>query len=649
MPRSLLPFLPLLTLFLFLPGLNGPFMLDDLQHLEGLEDLGPTAGTEHFLRFILAGGGGALGRPISLASFLLNQPGWPGDPWGFKYTNLMLHLLNGLLVFWLTLKLGRLLGHGERPAGATALAASLLWLLHPMQTSTVFYVIQRMTELSALFTLAGLVAWLHGRGLLNDGRIRGGWVWCGIGIGLGGILATLSKENGILIAAYALVIEYALLRPHGLRAPAGWRPWAGLFLFLPLLLLAAYVVYDWPAMRLDYAQRGFDAWQRLLTESRVLGDYLRLLAMPRSADLGIFHDDYPLSTGLLDPPSTLAASLLLGLTLLAALRLRHRLPLFSFAVLWFLAGHLLESTIIPLELYFEHRNYLPILGPLWALATVAARASAKTRRLAWTMLSAWILLLAFVTHQSSTLWGDRLQQSQLWTYYNPGSVRSHLHAADFWVKQNRLDAARAHLTQLLKHHPDHAASLVNLLLVDCAMGNLTEDSLEHTRQRLRHAHYDHSVVHSLLKLHELFRHQACKVSDQDAVILGMTESLIANPNFANGSMDLANLYWMRGMIYSESGNLDLTMRNLDRALEYLPFIKIAITRAGFLASAGLFDQALEAVELARRLDHHGIFRIPLYTNEIDKLEQAILKGRDQASLNNDGNHDQPTVHHPAQP
>ena len=142
-----------------------------------------------------------------------------------------------------------------------------------------------------------------------------------------------------------------------------------------LLAAMAYVYWSNPQwLWAGYDLRSFTLFERLLTEGRVLWFYLGLIVFPQLEHLGLYHDDIAISTGLFTPWTTLPA--LVGLAWLAFLSwwTRTRAPLVSFGIAWFLIGHAMESTVLPLEIAHEHRNYLPLLGILLAAAWVLLRA-----------------------------------------------------------------------------------------------------------------------------------------------------------------------------------------------------------------------------------------------------------------------------------
>ncbi|HCA26987.1 MAG TPA: hypothetical protein DEP05_05000, partial [Betaproteobacteria bacterium] len=354
------------------PGLSGPFLLDDFPNLQGLARLHRAAAVGSAVAdYLFSGQAGFFGRPLALLTFAAQAGAWPGDPFAFKLANLSLHLLNGVLLIALCGRLARLSGVAAGRARWMAAAVGLVWLIHPLQASTVFYVVQRMTMLSATFVLAGLLCYLSGRVALAEGRTARAFAWGAAGIFGAGLLAVLSKENGVLLPVYALAAEFTLLR--ALPRPRAWRLWVGLTA-LPLIAGLVYFFGHFQEfMAAGYAGRAFTPMQRLLTEARAVVDYAGQIVLPRTAGMGVFHDDYPLSTSLWTSPATAVAIALLATAAAGAVAARRRYPEFSFAVAWFLGGQLLVSTVLPLELYFDHRNYLPMAGLLLGVVLLLSR------------------------------------------------------------------------------------------------------------------------------------------------------------------------------------------------------------------------------------------------------------------------------------
>ncbi len=374
----------LLTAAAYWPGLHGEFEFDDYPNIVKVDALHVSqASLRAFRDAALVGNAGQ--RPLAYLSFALNHYFFGLDPFYFKFVNLVIHLANGVLLFLL----GRILLAEMYIASALcaplAAIAAAIWLLHPLNLTSVLYVVQRMTSLASLFMLAGMLCYAAGRQrMLTGGRGRALIAWGSCGFGL---LALATKEIAVLMPAYLLVMEVTAFRWRAARMADRkfLQVFFALALVLPALAAGLYLLSGPGWFVEGYQDRGFTVVERLMTEARVLWFYLSLIVYPDIARMGLYHDDIAPSHGLLAPPTTLFS--ILGLIVLPALAVRslRRMPPLALAIGWFLAGHALESTILPLEIAHEHRNYLPDFGPIlavtWALVMMA-RATAAWWRLA---------------------------------------------------------------------------------------------------------------------------------------------------------------------------------------------------------------------------------------------------------------------------
>jgi hypothetical protein len=220
----------------------------------------------------------------------------------------------------------------------------------------------------------------------------------------------LVKESAALLPLYAACAEFALCAFRDRRGRLA-RPVIALHTIVigsPLIIGTIWLA-TWIGGATTYA-RPFGTMERLLTESRVMFDYIHWIALPSLDALTLFHDDIPLSKGLFDPPTTLFA--VLGVVALLALAIggARRRPLASLGVLWFFAGHVLTGTIIPLLLAFEHRNYFPSIGVLlFAASFVTLEGGIVNTRL---RASIAVLVLAFyggTTWMRAEEWSDPLR------------------------------------------------------------------------------------------------------------------------------------------------------------------------------------------------------------------------------------------------
>lgn len=429
-----------LTVACYQLGLSGHFIFDDGVNIRLNPSLRIDSLDFSTLWQAASSGGSFLSRPISLTSFAVNYYFFGMNPYAFKAINLAIHLVNGILVFgFVRLLLGlhlRTRGAADDNASSwVGIAVAAIWLLHPFNLTNVLYVVQRMNSLATLFTLAGLTLYLLGRQSLLNGA-RSGMFTIAAALFIFTPLAALCKENGVLLPLLILTSEATLLRwsTPNQNARRMLMAIVGLTAVVPLLI-GIYCVLNNPGWIFGgYAWRDFSLVERLMTEARVLWFYLHMIVLPSMAEMGLHHDDYIISTDLLSPWTTLPAVAGLLLLASAATVLRNKQPLITFGIAFFFVGHALESTIIPLELAFEHRNYLPMLGVLLPLSYYVLNprlhlSSVRLRRLAFLLL---FILFAGLTATRAQQWGDTFQMRVLEVERHPRSVRAQTDLANLY-------------------------------------------------------------------------------------------------------------------------------------------------------------------------------------------------------------------------
>ena len=480
--RLLAYVLALATLALYWPGLHGPFLLDDGANLGALQRW--LDGQASALEVMFGNASGRLGRPVSMLSFLASAGTGGLHPFAFKLGNLLVHVACGL-IGWRVLAL-LLAQHRATAPHARALAAfvAALWLLHPINVSTVLYAVQRMAQLGSLFALASLWAYVVGRTQLADGRTRQGlWKLFGL-FPLLLLCGMFSKENAAVAPALCLLAELVFFR--GRPAPGhGLRAFYAIFLAVPALFALGLLVFSPSTLLGGYVMRDFTLLERLLSQARALCEYTGLIAWPRGEAMGVFVDDFATSTGLLSPPTTaLAIAGLLALSG-AALALRQRAPEVCFGWFFFLVAHGVESSAMPLELYFEHRNYLPAWGLLLAAGGLLFRLGRwiadNWAPRAWVLRGAATLAVAAVALVA-------VQQVQVWRSmegivaqalaYRPTSLRANLETATLSIRAGDLESARRVMDRLATSGVDRHEVIgrLNRVALDCLLGRPLDGS-----------------------------------------------------------------------------------------------------------------------------------------------------------------------------
>ncbi|HWU53228.1 MAG TPA: tetratricopeptide repeat protein, partial [Tahibacter sp.] len=437
----------LLGWWAYLPGLSGGFLFDDYINLTALGAYGRVDDAPTFWRYITSGSADTTGRPVALLSFLLDAQNWPADPYPFKRTNVLLHLGNAVLLAVFLTQLGRrLLGaglHNRAAADTAAVLAAALWLLHPLLVSTTLYIVQREAMLPATFMLIGLIGFVHARTRLARGAahaLTAATAW----IGSMTLLATLSKGNGALLPLLAWLVDVILLarvEPLASAQAVRWRRWQWIVLGLPTLALTAWLGANvYTGLTTGFPYRSWTLGERLLTQNRVLLDYLGQLWLPRPYSVGLFNDALQVSRSWLTPVTTLLSALVLLALLVTAWLLRRRHPALALAIAFFFAAHLMESTVVPLEMYFEHRNYVPALLMFWPLALWLCAPTASMRNVRYLLAVALPLGLALLTRLGAGLWGNVDDQGLLWAQRNPDSARAQANAAQLELARGNAPA-----------------------------------------------------------------------------------------------------------------------------------------------------------------------------------------------------------------
>lgn len=584
--------------YLFLPATSGPFVFDDFPNLANLTQLGGAINRESLGQY-LAAFTGSPGRPLAALSFLIEDSAWPTDPEAFKRNNVLWHLLCGVLVFALSVRLARTSPRTAPNAIAIGLLTMAAWVIHPMQLSGTMLVVQRMNILSGIFVLAGLLMYAS----LLQGGDRPGLlrvIACGTALGASAILALLCKENGVLIFAYATVLNATLLRSDVLRFDARARRLLVAGCAAPIVALGVAAFLARTQIGHGYLNRTFTLGERLLTESRILLDYLHSILLPRIGGQGVFHDDYPISRSLLQPPATALAVAAIAALLLLGWRTRKSAPLLAFAIGWFFGGHLIESTVWPLELYFEHRNYLPMIGPLFAVAAWAGSRASRYRRTAWMLCAAWLGLAAALTAVNARTWGDRGSLATVWRQESPQSVRAVQMLAGYHYERGERAEARRVLVEGSRRIPDATELAMQVVLLDCYTRGITPSQYRAMLSLARYMRFSHIVPEIAGHFGEEDRGNRCKGTLPENGFIRLGEALAANPRVRRNGSGLAHLYVEMSKQSAHDRDLNATIHYLDAAFAASRNPMIARNQAIYLLSAGLPEDAMRYLTISEQ-------------------------------------------------
>jgi len=629
--RSFWLFAGLLALFALIAfayslGLTNEFDFDDEHNFAGLTSVHDLHSA---LVYIFSGVAGPLGRPVSLATFALQARAWPDAASVMVSANILIHIINAGLLFLFAHGLAR--GHlpRVRTPGVFALGAAAVWAFSPLLASANLLAVQRMTTLSATFVLLGITSHLYLlRGTAHRPRLTSIAILFSMAIFTA--FGSFAKENGALLPLLLLTLHATILPLRYPAIPKPYRYWPAIAFLPPVAALSLYALTQ--SFDAAYATRTFTLNERLMTEARVLLDYLRLLILPVRAGLGPYHDDFPLSTGLLQPASTLPAMLAMAALLFVALIYRRRWPLFAFSVLWFLTGHLLESTFIPLEIYFEHRNYIPAIGPFIALTYAFFVIAQPYARLARTIFAIYLILVFTVLVQTTTIWGDKRLAAELWAKEHPASERAVQNLAQIRSKNGDPFSGLKLLKSLQQQQPDNIGLAFQIAYIESQLQDSGDpiDKLISAQGQLLRTGRPNTMICQLLGESSSEPFSPFYGPDGHARMARLTDALLENPRIAQlGGAIAFCVHRAAAEVALANRDLPATMRHLEAAFDSYPILGIGLQMIAFPASAGLYDVAEQNLARVRQsIPSKPILREE-WVNALDNAQRQLEEDKKQ--------------------
>ncbi len=610
-----------LTYQLYLPGINGPFQLDDWANIHHLTP--ETLSFSELKNLLLTNDSGPLLRPVSAVSFGIVNYIYGTDPLVHKHLNIAIHLINFLLLVWF----GYLIFKYTRPALSEkshilfAVIVALWWTLLPIQISTVLYAVQRMTQLAALFSILALISYLKGREGLIAGRKMGWFLSIPI-TGLFTVLAVFSKENAALLPIFFILIEYLILNKRTDKTSLKQRTPIIIMGWLPIIMGTFYFITHSSELLTGYETRHFNLEERLLTQFRVVVFYIYQILLPRPSSFSLFHDDIPISTSLGIPE--VCSFLFIIVTILVAAQSIKRVPLISFGILFYYGSHLLESTILPLEIAFEHRNYLGAYGI--GLSIASALGSLNKMHKAVTLVI--IILLCtniWISYLRVDTWSDNKKFVSHTYIYHPESPRALGFIATEYAKMGFIDEAVKLLNSISKLQPWEPGISVDILSYRCSRKLHLDDILKEANERLENEIPSSYMLIALNTLNNMIIDQKCKsISAEHLVTLGeaalknkkITQQqrfylliLNAQAHFLNGSYDKGQSLYMKAWSLSE---------HAPPAFKRYPLIELC----HYLIES---DNIIEAIKIYNMLKESQSMYTYDISNKLQELEQKILK------------------------
>lgn len=529
-------------------------------------------------------------RPLGNFSFALNYYFNQFDLKGYHIVNIIIHILTAALLYFLfksTLSIP-LLSTKYRHPEVIAFFAALTWLAYPLHTQSVTYIIQRLNSMAAMFYVLSLLLYVKGR--LAEIK-RQSWLWF-TGSALSSILALGSKQNAAMLPFFILLFEWYFFK----ELDRGWLKRnlkyifgaAALFGLIALLYLGTSPIEKLKTIN-DFANNEFTLSERILTQFRVVIYYLSLLAYPNPSRLNLDYD-FPLSHSLVDPISTLLClGLIIGFIGLAVY-LGKKERLLSFCILWFFGNLVIESSVIPLAIIYEHRTYLPSMF-ICLLAVGLGYRYIKIKWLGIALVCTVVTVFSLWTYQRNGVWSDPIAFWSDCAKKSPQKARPQNNLGRVLADAGRLTEAVEHYSEALRIKPDFADAHSNLGVALKAQGKIIE-AIHHYR-----------------------------------------EALLIDPKSVKAHNNLANALIERQGVTDEAINL------LKEALRLnLNFVEAYSSLSVALIKIGKTDEAIDLLKIALQINPHAAVT---YVNLggalmlLNKSDEALINFKKALKINPD--------------
>lgn len=421
-------------------------------------------------------------RPTANFSFILNFLYGGYNVTGYHVVNILIHLTTGILLF-LFIKITfsiyipekNAFGPSTEELEMIAFFTAFLWLVNPLHTNSVTYIVQRMNSLGALFYLASFICYIKGRKIQislplksNPKKIRGSLPYlCFAGSVIFWLFAVGSKQNTAILPCIIFFYEWLFFQRFHWNIPFNRN-------LLILFVICSFIIVTFGYLRIAentgidpihemlilYKCQNFTIIQRIFTEFRVLIFYISLIIFPHPSRLTLDYN-YPISSSLVDPLTTIICFTVIILLIGTAILYAKKDRLLSFSIIWFFGNLLIESSFIPLAPIFEHRTYLPsmmvsLLLPLFLFRYI---------RIKWLNISILVILIIIFgawTFQRNSVWENDITLWEDCVKKAPNHARSLNNLGRVFLKKNNSVQAVKFLKQAIEISPSYVEAINNL-------------------------------------------------------------------------------------------------------------------------------------------------------------------------------------------
>ncbi len=428
-------------------------------------------------------------RSITYLTFAFNYYFSGMSPAGYHTFNLIFHILTSLGVGFFIYKTSLLTAkegeNARRRSKWIGFLSTFIFGLHPVHTEAVTYIYQRATVLSAAFYVFSMIAYIKFRSSRSKTKK---WLFLGVLV-LCAYLGMASKANTFMLPFFLVLYEFFFFKD------LNWRKMGKNFLYIipagGLMFGFAIYVRGMNFMRTMFSRydvRPFTLTERILTEFRVVVYYISLIFYPHPSRLKLAYN-LDLSTSLISPPETLYSFLVIVFLTALAVVTAEKYRTISFGIFWFFGNLVLESTVFPLKLIFEHRLYLPSIGLILVFCVLFTETLEKldsvkgkmnvpgkisSKAIGIIAASILILLLSISTYTRNHDWRSRISIWKDAVSKTPESVDALNAVGNAYIEKDKEERGVKYLKKALEIDPQNYRVLNNLGITYGKKGNCRE-------------------------------------------------------------------------------------------------------------------------------------------------------------------------------
>ena len=582
----------ILVFAIYFNTLEGPYIFDDYPNII---DNFHIRITQLSLKGLIDAGfkSVASNRPIANISFALNFYFHQYNVFGYHLVNVIIHILAGLFLFLLirdTLRITHKIPSGldiHESVKPTLLAfvVAIIWLVHPLQTESVSYIVQRMNSMATMFYVLSI--WCYVKGRLTKSTMR--WSLYA-GCLISALLALGTKEIAATLPVFIFLYEWYFFQDLDKL----WikRKIIPILIVSAVLLVLLYLLFGrnfLQSMALSYQVREFTITQRLFTELRVVMLYISLILFPSPLWLNLEYN-FPLSLSLFHPITTLFSFVFLSGVLILAIILARKERLISFCILWFLGNLAIESSVLPLELVFEHRTYLPSMFLILLIIVIAYRFLRKE----WItvgIISIIVTVFCIWTYQRNSVWSYEGALLQDCLKKSPYSARCYNNLAEYYIRHSEYDKSLKLLFESLKYTKSYQYVIYGNIGYAYLKKNQYDKAIYYLNQAgntLSFTPQYNAIIFLGFALEKSGRLSEALIQYQKAIQ--------ENPN-----SDLAHNYL--GKFLAKNGSIEEGKAQIMEALRLNPaYLDAYISMANILQQQGKINEAINYYRQALKID-----------------------------------------------